>query len=139
MTTFTITRKLALSSEKVWATVSDFTSAPSPEITIDVEEKGDPEANGIGAIRNIKIKGVPGVVERLEAVDAPNSITYRMLSGAPVKEYLGTVNVVALDGATLINWDVKLIPKIPGIGWIFAMVIKKAINRYIDAIEEGQK
>lgn len=139
MPTFTITRKLALPSEKVWATVSDFTSAPSPEITIDVEEKGDPEANGIGAIRNIKIKGVPGVVERLEAVDAPNSITYRMLSGAPVKEYLGTVNVVAQDGATLINWDVKFIPKIPGIGWIFAMVIKKAINRYIDAIEEGHK
>ena len=62
-----------------------------------------------------------------------------MLSGAPVKEYLGTVNVVTQDGATLINWDVKLIPKIPGIGWIVAMVIKKAINRYIDAIEEGHK
>ena len=82
---------------------------------------------------------MPGVVERLEAVDAPNSITYRMLSGAPVKEYLGTVNVVAQDSATVINWDVKLIPKIPGIGWLAGMVIKKAINRYIDAIEEGNK
>ena len=139
MATFTITRKLDLPSDQVWAIVSDFTRPPSPDISIDVEEKGNPDANGIGAIRNIKIKGVPGVVERLEAVDAPNSITYRMLSGAPVKEYLGTVNVVAQDGATLINWDVKLIPKIPGIGWIFAMVIKKAINRYIDAIEEGHK
>ena len=139
MATFTITRKLDLPSEKVWATVSDFNRPPSPAIKIEVEEKGDPEANGIGAIRNIKIKGVPGVVERLEAVDAPNSITYRMLSGAPVKEYLGTVNVVAQDGATVINWDVKLIPKIPGIGWLAGMVIKKAINRYIDAIEEGHK
>jgi ligand-binding SRPBCC domain-containing protein len=139
MATFTITRKLDLPSEKVWATVSDFNRPPSPVIKIEVEEKGDPEANGIGAIRNIKIKGVPGVVERLETVDAPNSITYRMLSGAPVKEYLGTVNVVAQDGATVINWDVKLIPKIPGIGWLAGMVIRKAINRYIDAIEEGHK
>ena len=139
MATFTITRKLDLPSEKVWATVSDFTRPPSPAIKIEVEEKGDPDANGIGAIRNIKIKKVPKVRERLEAVNEPNSITYRMLSGAPVKEYLGTVNVVAQDGATVISWDVKLIPKIPGIGWLAEMVIKKAINRYIDAIEEGHK
>jgi len=138
MATFTITRKLDLPSEKVWATVSDFTRAPSPAIIIEVEKEGDPEASGIGAIRNINIKGAKAK-ERLEAVDAPNSITYSMLSGAPVKEYLGTVKVIAQNGATLINWDVKLIPKIPGIGWIVAMVIKKAINRYIDAIEEGHK
>ncbi len=138
MATFTITRKLELPSEKVWATVTDFTRAPSPAIIIEIEEKGDPEENGIGAIRNINIKGAKAR-ERLESVDAPNSISYRMLSGAPVKEYVGTVNVVAQDGATLINWDVKLIPKIPGIGWIVAMVIRKAINRFIDAIEEGHR
>jgi len=136
MATFTITGKLDLPSEKVWATVSDFNCAPSPAIIIEVEENGDPEANGVGAIRNINIKGAKAR-ERLEVVNAPNSITYRMLSGAPVKEYLGTVNVVAQGGATVINWDVKLIPKIPGMGWLVGMVIKKAINRYIDAIEEG--
>ena len=138
MAAFTITRKLDLPSDKVWATVSDFTRAPSPAIIIEVEEKGDPDANGIGAIRSINIKGAKAR-ERLEAVNEPNSITYRMLSGAPVKEYLGTVNVVAQNGETLIKWDVKLIPKIPGIGWIVGMVIKKAINRYIDAIAEGHK
>lgn len=137
MGTFTITRKLDLPSDQVWAIVSDFGRPPGPAIKIEVEETGNPEANGVGAIRNINIKGARAR-ERLEAVDAPNSITYRMLSGAPVKKYLGTVNVVAQNGATLINWDVELVPKIPGIGWIVAMVVKKAINRYIDAIEEGQ-
>lgn len=138
MANFTITRKLDLPSEKVWATVSDFTRAPSPAILIKVEEKGDPESNGIGAIRHITI-GLAKARERLESVDPPSSITYRMLSGAPVKEYLGTVNVIAQNGGTLINWDVKLIPKIPGIGWIIAMVIRKAVNRFIDAIEEGNR
>lgn len=51
----------------------------------------------------------------MEAEDAPNSSTYQMLSGAPVKEYLGTVNVIAQDGATSIHWGVKLKLKIPGI------------------------
>ena len=125
MATFTITRKLDLPSDKVWATVSDFTRAPSPAIIIEVEEKGDPEAKGVGAIRNTNMKGVK-TRERLEAVDEPNSITYRLLSGAPVKEYIGTVNVVAQDGATLIKWDVNLKPKIPGMGWIVAMLVKKS-------------
>jgi carbon monoxide dehydrogenase subunit G len=138
MTTFTITRTLDLPSDKVWGIVSDFTRPPSQAIKIEVEDKGDPEADGIGAIRNINIKGAKAR-ERLESVDAPNSITYRMLSGAPVKEYVGTVNVIAQDDATLINWDVKMIPKIPGIGWLVAMVIRKAINRFIDAIEEGNR
>jgi hypothetical protein len=138
MANFTITRKLDLPSDQVWATVSDFTRPPSPAISIEVEEKGNPEANGVGAIRNINIKGAKAR-ERLESVNAPNSITYRMLSGAPVREYLGTVNVVAQEGGTLINWDVKFTPKIPGIGWIVEIVIRKAINRFIDAIEEGHK
>ncbi len=138
MGTFTITRKLDLPAEKVWATVSDFNRAPSPAIIIEVEKEGDPEASGIGAIRNITI-GRAKARERLESVDAPNSITYRMLSGAPVKEYVGTVEIKAQEDSTILNWYVKLTPKIPGIGWIVGMVIKKAINRFIDAIEEGYR
>ena len=60
------------------------------------------DANGIGAIRNINIRGAKAR-ERLESIDPPNSFTYSMLSGAPVKAYLGTVNVVAQNGTTLIN------------------------------------
>jgi hypothetical protein len=60
-----------------------------------------------------------------------------MLFGAPVKKYLGNANVVAGSGGTLIDWAVKLLPQIPGIGWIVAMAARKAINRSIDAIEEG--
>ena len=73
----------------------------------------------------------------MESVDVPNSITYSMLSGAPVKKYLGNANVVAGNGGTLIDWAAKLLPKIPGIGWIVAMATRKAINWIIDAFEEG--
>ena len=138
MKTFMISRKLNLPSDQVWAVVSNFTRPPSPAIKIEIEDEGNPDANGIGAVRNINIKGARAR-ERLEFVDAPNAITYRMLSGAPVKEYTGTVNVDAQNGASLINWDVKFVPKFPGIGWLVAMVIKRAINHYIDAIEEGHQ
>ena len=138
MTTFSITRKLDLPNDKVWAIISNFNRPPSPAIKIEIEDEGNPNANGIGAIININIKGAKAR-ERLEAVDPPNSITYRMLSGAPVKEYSGRVNVADQNGKSLINWDVYLISKIPGMGWIISSVIKRAINHYIDAIEEGRQ
>jgi len=53
MNTFTVAQKLDLPSDQVWAIVSDFTRPPSPAVKIAVDEKGDPETNGIGAIRNI--------------------------------------------------------------------------------------
>ena len=74
MSTFTVTGKLNLPSDQVWATISDFTRPPSPEIIIEIEEKDDPESNFIGAIRNINIKGAKAR-ERLESVDTPISIT----------------------------------------------------------------
>ena len=68
MASFNITRKLDLPSDQVWAIVSDFTRPPSPAISIEVEEKGNPEENGVGAIRDINIKGAKAR-ERLESVD----------------------------------------------------------------------
>ena len=55
MTTFAITRELDLPSEKAFAIISDFTRSPSPNISVNVEKKGDPEANGAGIIRTITI------------------------------------------------------------------------------------
>ena len=52
MANFTITRKLDLPSDQVWAIVCDFTRPPSSAIKIEVEKEGDPNENGIGAIRN---------------------------------------------------------------------------------------
>ena len=71
----------------------------------------------------------------MESVDAPNSITYICYLGHQLKTIMALLMLIgAQDDAALINWDVKLIPKIPGIEWIVAKVIRKAINRFADAI-----
>jgi len=138
MTTFTITRVLDLPSEKAFAIISDFTRSPSPNISVKVEKKGDPEANGSGTIRDITI-GKVRVRERLESVNPPNSFTYSLLSGAPVKDYLGNVEIAPQEDKSLVRWNVKFTPKIPGTGWLGAIVSKKTINRLLDEMERGNR
>lgn len=138
MATFTITRKLNISANEAWAIISNFIRPPSPAIKIEVEEEGDPKKHGIGAIRKITI-GRVRARERLETVNSPHSFTYRVLSGAPVKSYVGTVKTIARDGTTELQWTVEFIPKIPGIGWLVSRVSKRAINRFIDEIEAGTR
>ncbi len=89
---FTITKMLDLPAQKVWAIASDFTKFPGPAISVQVEEKGSPELNGVGTVRTIIIGRVQ-VRERLESVNPPKPFTYRILSGAPMKDYLGTVKI----------------------------------------------
>ncbi len=138
MTTFTITRELDLPSEKAFAIISDFTRSPSPNIAVKVEKKGDPESNGVGTIRTITI-GKVRVRERLESVTPPNSFTYSILSGAPMKDYLGNVEIAPQEAKSIVRWNVKFTPKIPGTGWIGAIVSKKTINRLIDEMEMSNR
>ena len=138
MTTFTITRELDLPSEKAFAIISDFTRSPSPNIAVKVEKKGDPESNGVGTIRTITI-GKVRVRERLESVTPPNAFTYSILSGAPMKDYLGNVEIAPQEAKSIVRWNVKFTPKIPGTGWIGAIVSKKTINRLIDEMEMSNR
>ena len=79
------------------------------------------------------------VRERLESVNPPNSFTYTILSGAPMKDYLGTVTILPIESKSEIQWNVKFTPKIPGTGWLGAMVSKKAINRLINEMEANNR
>jgi hypothetical protein len=137
MTAFIITREVDLPSEKLFPIISDFTRSPSPTIPIKVEKEGD-QANGVGTIRTITI-GMVKVCERLETVNPPNSFTYTILSGAPMKDYLGTIKIFPKGSKSEIQWDVKFTPKIPGTGWLGAMVSKKTINRQINEMEANNR
>jgi len=135
MASFTFERKVKLPVEKVWSLIGDFTATPGPDIKVEVEKQGDPDKNGAGTIRTITI-GKVRVKEILDSASPPDSFTYRILSGAPMKEYLGKVKFEESDGATLIRWQADIKPKIPFTGPILVKVAKGAVNGLIDAVEK---
>jgi hypothetical protein len=134
MTTLSIARTLDLPVEKVWEIAGDFKKSPGPGVSVEVEDPGDPASQGVGSIRTITI-GKVKVRERLESINAPKSFTYRILSGAPMKDHLAKAEFIPQGSSTEVRFTYEFTPKIIGIGWLVSLMVKKAINSYIDEIE----
>jgi hypothetical protein len=98
-----LTRKTKTSLDKVWSLLSDFNGSPSPAFPVVVHEKGDPKYNGVGTIRTLTI-GKITVMERLEAVTLFQSFRYSILSGSPVKQYLGKWEFREEKDFTVVRW-----------------------------------
>jgi hypothetical protein len=134
MGSVTVERRLNIPLEKVWSVAGDFTKSPDPFLPITIVKEGE-DSNRIGCERQIK-SGKAIFHERLVAIDPPNSLTYIMLSGAPVKQYLGKVALFAEGDITLIKWTAVFTAKVPGTGWIIKMTTKKNFNKFIDELEK---
>ena len=135
MAVYSFRREVKLPVEKVWSLIGDFTKAPGPGIMVEVEEEGDLDANGVGTIRKLTI-GKLCVREILDSANPPYTFTYRILSGAPMKEYLGKVRLEPRENSTIIHWDAELTPKIPFTGWICSKVASDAQHCFIDELEK---
>ena len=134
MTTTSVDRKIAMPLDKTWSLLSDFTGSPSPAFPVIVHEKGDPISNGVGTIRTIKL-GMFSAMERLEAVEPNRSYMYCILSGSPVKQYLGKFEFSDENGSTFIRWHADFKPKFPLTGWVIAIVTKKMVHKILDQME----
>jgi transcription initiation factor TFIIIB Brf1 subunit/transcription initiation factor TFIIB len=136
MTVYSFRREVNLPVEKVWSLLGNFTKVPSSEIEVLVEKEGDSETNGVGTIRKITI-GKVCIREILDSANPPCSFTYRILSGAPMKEYLGKVKLEPRESSTIIHWSAELTPKIPLTGWLCSWIASDSQNRLIDAVENS--
>jgi hypothetical protein len=134
VTTAELTRKTKIPLDNVWPLLSDFTGSPSPSFPVVVHEKGDPGNHGVGTIRTLTM-GKISVKERLEAVTPSRSFEYRILSGSPVKQYLGKYMFRAEKDFTIVQWRADFKPKIPLIGWIIAMITRRVVHQLIDQME----
>jgi hypothetical protein len=139
MKTFTIVRTISSPLEKVWKLAGDFTRTPGPGVTIEVHGTGNANAHGVGAERTITIGSVK-VRERLESIDpAKKTFTYCILSGAPMKNHSATAECFPQGSATRVRMNVQFDPKVPGTGWVVALITKNAVNRYLDAVEAAAR
>jgi len=134
LTTTNVVRTLNVPLDTVWSLLSDFTRSPSPVFPVVVHEEGDSKYNGVGTIRTLTI-GKISVMERLEAVSPSKSFIYCILSGSPVKQYLGKFEFSEERGATKIDWSAEFKPMVPLTGWVISIATKRVVNRIIDQVE----
>ncbi|HKO38717.1 MAG TPA: SRPBCC family protein [Solirubrobacterales bacterium] len=137
MASFRYVRQVAAPPEIVFDVLTDHRRYN--EITLlrkaELEREGEPEPNGLGAIRVLTVAGPP-MREEVIAYEPPYRFAYKILSGLPVRDHVGTVEMQPADGGTEITYAVKTTPTLPLGGPVFMLFLKKAIRDLIGGVSK---
>lgn len=136
MIDFTITRTTSAQIENVFDTLTDHRSYAKMTLlrksTLDRE--GTPAPNGVGAVRRLSLIG-PDQTEEVTEYVRPTRFVYRLLSGLPVKDHVGTVELAeAAGGGTDIVYRVRSTPTLPFAELVLGPVLKKSIGDLLNSV-----
>ena len=129
MASFRYVRQVAAPPEVVFDVLTDHRryNEITPVRKAELEREGEPSPNGVGAIRVLTVAGPP-MREEVIAYERPQRFSYKILSGLPVRDHVGTVELKAVGGGTEMAYAVKTTPTIPLAGPVFMVILKKAIR-----------
>jgi uncharacterized protein YndB with AHSA1/START domain len=135
MASFKYVRRVAAPPEIVFDVLTDHRryTEITPLRKASLEREGDPAPNGVGAIRVLSVAGPP-MREEVLSYERPYRFSYKILSGLPVRDHVGTVEMQPVEGGTEVVYAVKTTPTIPLAGPAFMLVLKKAIRDLLSGV-----
>lgn len=119
------------SPERVFDLLADATTWPRwlhPLVTVATwEREGTPAPGGVGAIRKV---GRPPLLarEQIVASEPARQLSYTILSGQPVRNYLADVFLTPDGPGTRITWRGTFEPVIPGTGPALAAMYHRLLG-----------
>jgi hypothetical protein len=120
--------------EQIYALLIDGATWPawSPIQEFELEREGDAPPEGVGAIRVYESGRTTGRDETTELVEGRH-FGYRSLSGLPVRDYRGSVDLEDDGAGTRIVWRSSFDPKVPGTG----AILERGITKFLRECAEG--
>jgi uncharacterized protein YndB with AHSA1/START domain len=135
MASFTIVRDVAAPPETIFEILVDhraYSSITSLRKS-ELEREGDPAPNGAGAIRVLSAVGPP-LREEVLTYESPTRFSYTLLSGLPVRDHVGTVELTPQDGGTKMTYAVRTIPTVPLVGAAVVGAVKLGVKQLINGV-----
>lgn len=135
MASFRYVRQVAAPPEVVFDVLTDHRRYA--EMTLlrkaELEREGDPAPNGLGAIRVLTVAGPP-MREEVIAYERPSRFSYKVLSGLPVRDHVGTVELTPLDQGTQVIYAVHTTPTVPVGGFAVVAAVKQGIKTLLSGV-----
>lgn len=116
--------------ERVWSLVSDHEGMAGwgPGLKVDLVRTGEGDRNGAGAVRKIRTP-LPAlaIVEEVVDFDPPYRMAYRAVSGVPLKNYLGEIELTTVATGTRIDYSISADSRIPLVDDVAVKAISRAL------------
>lgn len=99
---------------------------------------GADERFGVGSRRIFRTAGM-SICEEIMVADRPHHLAYRLISGLPLKEYMGRVDFTVEGERVRIDWYSTFIPP-KGFGWFWRRFMKWILSDILAAlVKEAEK
>jgi uncharacterized protein YndB with AHSA1/START domain len=136
MTSFTYERQVAAPPEIVFDVLTDHRryTEITPLRRAELEREGDPEPNGLGAIRVLAALPGPPMREEVIGYDRPRRFSYTILSGLPFRDHVGTVELSPTGGGTKVVYAIRTTPTLPVGGFLAVAGLKQAIKQLLGGV-----
>lgn len=135
MASFTFQRQVAAPPETVFEVLTDHArySEITPLRKSALEREGEPAPNGVGSIRVLSAVGPP-LREETIGYEPSVRFSYTLLSGLPVRDHVGTVELRPQDGGTAVVYAVRTQPTLPLVGGAVVAVVKQGVKALLDGV-----
>jgi uncharacterized protein YndB with AHSA1/START domain len=135
MASFTFKREVAAPPEIVFDVLTDhrrYTDI-TPLRKAELEREGEPAPNGVGAIRRLTAVGPP-MREEVLAYEPDKRFSYKLLSGLPLRDHVGTVELTPSGNGTRVVYAVRTTPTLPLVGGAFLVGVKFGIKQLLGGV-----
>jgi uncharacterized protein YndB with AHSA1/START domain len=135
MASFTLVRDIAAPQETIFDVLVDHRgyAAITPLRKSTLEREGEPAPNGVGAIRVLSAVGPP-LREEILTYEEPSRFSYALLSGLPVRDHVGTIELTPQDEGTRLTYALRLIPTVPVVGGVVVAAVKLGVKQLLDGV-----
>jgi uncharacterized protein YndB with AHSA1/START domain len=136
MASFTLVRDIAAPAQTIFDVLVDHRgyAAITPVRKSTLEREGKPAPNGVGAIRVLSTVGPP-LREEVLTYEEPSRFSYTLLSGLPVRDHVGTVELTPQgEGTTRLTYAVRTIPTVPVVGHVVVGAVKLGVRQLLGGV-----
>jgi uncharacterized protein YndB with AHSA1/START domain len=135
MASFRFERVVAAPPQIVFDVITDHRryAEITPLRRSELEREGRPAPNGVGAIRVLAAVGPP-LREEVLVYDPPTRFSYKLLSGLPARDHVGTVELTPQGEGSRLAYAVRMTPTVPLAGVAVLAATKLAISSLIKGV-----
>lgn len=125
-------RRVDAPVEVVWDVLTDHArySTWTPVPTTRLETPGEPDRNGVGAVRFLGA-GPIGAREQVLVHEVGEHLAYTVIAGAPVRDYRVDVRLTDGGGWTSLVYEGRFSPAVPGTGPALSLVVRAVLRTLV--------
>lgn len=134
-----VSRRIDAPPAAVWALLDDSSTWPTWTSIDSFELEREPDAStGLGEIRRFKTGPITVREEIVERVPETR-LSYRLLGGLPVRDYIAVIELNPASAGTELRWHTTFEGRIPATGWLFGAVLGKATRDFVTGLARASR